>query len=238
MPRRDPDDPRWVRAIIEKPFGRSEASARRLNRILRAAIGEHQIYRIDHFLGKETVQNLLVFRFANAIFEPVWNRDHIHHVQITASETGGIGSRAAFYEEAGIVRDMFQNHLLSLLSLVAMEPPASFTAESVRDEKAKVLNAIRPRAGAAVTRGAIRGQYGPGRVAGKRVAGYREEEGVARSAVPSVVARTSTGRGSDRAYQSPAPPSVTATTAASPISSARESAERRSLSDSPDTAGP
>ncbi|MGQ0702426.1 MAG: glucose-6-phosphate dehydrogenase [Gemmatimonadales bacterium] len=179
MPRRDPEDPRWVRAVIEKPFGRSEASARKLNRILRGAIGEHQIYRIDHFLGKETVQNLLVFRFANAIFEPVWNRDHIHHVQIIASETGGIGTRAAFYEEAGVVRDMFQNHLLSLLSLVAMEPPGSFTAEAARDEKAKVLNAIRPLTREAVSPCAIRGQYGRGRAGGKEVPGYREENGVA-----------------------------------------------------------
>lgn len=178
MPRREPEDRRWVRVIIEKPYGRSEASARELNRIVRRAVGEHQIYRIDHFLGKETVQNLLVFRFANAIFEPVWNRDHVACVQITAAESDGIGRRAGYYEEAGVVRDMFQNHLLSLLSLVAMEPPAALRAEPIRDEKVKVLSAIRPLNPDAIRESAVRGQYGPGVSEGRHVAGYREEAGV------------------------------------------------------------
>ena len=176
MPRRESTDPRWVRIIIEKPFGTSLATAEALNRVVRAAVAEHQVYRIDHYLGKETVQNLLVFRFANSIFEPVWNRHHIHHVQITAAESMGIEHRARYYEEAGVVRDMFQNHLLSLLSLVAMEPPASFSAEMVRDEKAKVLNAVRAD-------GAVRGQYGAGQIDGERVPGYRDEADVSDDSV-------------------------------------------------------
>ncbi|HEV8355191.1 MAG TPA: glucose-6-phosphate dehydrogenase [Gemmatimonadales bacterium] len=179
MPRRpDPADPAWVRTVIEKPFGRSLATAQALNRVVRAALAEHQVYRIDHYLGKETVQNLLVFRFANSIFEPVWNRHHVHHVQITAAETLGVEHRAGYYEEAGVVRDMFQNHLLSLLSLTAMEPPSTFQADAVRDEKVKVLNAIRPIPAADLAAYAVRGQYGPGTLDGTRVPGYREEEGV------------------------------------------------------------
>jgi len=139
----EPQEPRWVRVIVEKPFGRSLATARELNRAVRASLSEHQVYRIDHYLGKETVQNLLVFRFANSIFEPVWNRRHVHHVQITAAESVGIGTRAGYYEEAGVVRDMFQNHLLQLLTLVAMEPPVTFSADAVRDEKVKVLRSLR-----------------------------------------------------------------------------------------------
>ena len=182
LPRRDPADPRWARIIIEKPFGSSLATARTLNRIVKGVVGEHQVFRIDHYLGKETVQNLLVFRFANSIFEPVWNRHHIHHVQITAAETIGVEHRARYYEEAGVVRDMFQNHLLSLLSLTAMEPPARFQSEAVRDEKAKVLNAVRADL-------AVRGQYGPGTIEAARVAGYREEEDVASgSATPTYAA--------------------------------------------------
>jgi len=172
LPRRDAADPRWARIIIEKPFGSSLATAQTLNRIVKAAVGEHQVFRIDHYLGKETVQNLLVFRFANSIFEPVWSRHHIHHVQITAAEAIGVEHRARYYEEAGVVRDMFQNHLLSLLSLIAMEPPATFRSEAVRDEKTKVLNAIRAD-------GAVRGQYGPGAIAGEPVPAYREEADVA-----------------------------------------------------------
>ena len=179
MPRREAGDPNWVRVIIEKPFGRDLKSAQTLNHIVRAAVAEHQIYRIDHYLGKETVQNLLVFRFANSIFEPVWNRHHIHHVQITTGETLGVEHRAGYYEEAGVVRDMFQNHLLSLLSLTAMEPPATSLADAVRDEKVKVLNAIRPVPPGELAEYAVRGQYGPGMIDGAPVPGYRREEGVA-----------------------------------------------------------
>jgi len=182
MPLRESSDPRWVRVIIEKPFGTSLATAQALNRVIRAAVAEHQVYRIDHYLGKETVQNLLVFRFANSIFEPVWNRYHIHHVQITAAESIGVEHRARYYEEAGVVRDMFQNHLLSLLSLTAMEAPTTFRSESVRDEKNQVLNAVRAD-------GAVRGQYGPGLIDGEPVPGYRDEEDVADASVtPSYAA--------------------------------------------------
>ena len=169
----------WARIIIEKPFGHSLKSARALNQVIRARFAEHQIYRIDHFLGKETVQNLMVFRFANSIFEPVWNRDHIHHVQITAAESVGVEHRAGYYEEAGVVRDMFQNHLLELLALTAMEPPVAFRADAVRTEKIKVLDAIRPLAPNELDRSAVAGQYGAGVNGGKPVVGYREEPGVA-----------------------------------------------------------
>jgi glucose-6-phosphate 1-dehydrogenase len=169
----------WVRIIIEKPFGHSLGSAGALNACVRRAFAEHQVYRIDHYLGKETVQNLLVFRFANSIFEPVCNRQHVHHVQITVAESVGVEHRARYYEEAGVVRDMFQNHLLQLLSLVAMEPPVTFNADAVRDEKVKVLKAIRPVTPAVMHDYAVRGQYGPGTIDGKAVPGYREEPGVA-----------------------------------------------------------
>lgn len=175
----DPEQRPWVRIIIEKPFGRSLESARALNQVIGARFAEHQIFRIDHYLGKETVQNLLVFRFANSIFEPVWNRDHIHHVQITAAESVGVEHRAGYYEEAGVIRDMFQNHLLQMLALTAMEPPVTFRADAVRTEKVKVLNAIRPIPRDDIHRYSVMGQYGPGNVGGKHVAGYREEEGVA-----------------------------------------------------------
>jgi glucose-6-phosphate 1-dehydrogenase len=165
----------WVRLIIEKPFGHDLATARELNDLLAANFTEDEVFRIDHYLGKDTVQNLLAMRFANGIFEPVWNRQFIDHVQITVAESIGIETRAAFYERAGAIRDVFQNHLLQLVALTAMEPPIDFTADSVRNEKLKVLKAIATPDPAAV----IRGQYGPGFIEGESVSGYREEEGVA-----------------------------------------------------------
>jgi glucose-6-phosphate 1-dehydrogenase len=174
----NPSEQGWVRVVVEKPFGRSLATAHELNQQVRAAFAEHQVYRIDHYLGKETVQNLLVLRFANSIFEPIWNRNHIHHVQITAAESLGVEHRAGYYEEAGVVRDMFQNHLLQLLALTAMEPPAAFRADAVRDEKTKVLAAVRPFEAGSLVETAVRGQYGPGVIEGSRVPGYREEDNV------------------------------------------------------------
>src|SRR5499426_3083433 len=169
---------RWRRVIIEKPFGHDFTSARKLNEDIRQVLEERQIYRIDHYLGKETVQNILVFRFANGIFEPLWNRNHVDHVQITVSETLGVESRGAYYEESGALRDMIQNHILQLLCLVAMEPPVTFDAYPVRDEKTKVMRALRPIAPADVDQFTVRGQYGTGFVGGRRVSGYREEPGV------------------------------------------------------------
>jgi glucose-6-phosphate 1-dehydrogenase len=185
----DPKQRPWVRVIIEKPFGRSLDSAVALNACIRRAFAEHQVYRIDHYLGKETVQNLLVFRFANSIFEPVWNRQHVHHVQITAAESVGVEHRGKYYEEAGVVRDMFQNHLLQLLSLTAMEPPVTFSADAVRDEKVKALRSIRPITPAVMHDYSVRGQYGPGMINGKPVPGYRQEPDVAPdSATPTYCA--------------------------------------------------
>ncbi|MGE3527363.1 MAG: glucose-6-phosphate dehydrogenase [Gemmatimonadales bacterium] len=169
----------WARVIIEKPFGYSLESARELNRTVNGVLHEHQVYRIDHYLGKETVQNLMVFRFANSIFEPVWNRQQVAHVQITAAESEGVGHRAGYYEGAGVVRDMFQNHLLQLLALTAMEPPVTFKAEAVRDEKVKVLRAIRPVDLSGRSVDAVLGQYGPGRADDEAAHGYREEDRVA-----------------------------------------------------------
>ena len=158
--------------------GTTWKARRQLNRELNKVFREEQVYRIDHYLGKETVQNLLVFRFANGIFEPIWNRRYVDHVQITAAETLGVENRAAYYEEAGALRDMVQNHVLQLLSMTAMEPPVSFDADAVRDEKLKVLRAIRPLCGEDAPRCAVRGQYGPGRIGGEKVVGYRQEPGV------------------------------------------------------------
>jgi glucose-6-phosphate 1-dehydrogenase len=166
----------WTRLIVEKPFGHDGASARALNDDIEHHFAEHEIYRIDHYLGKETVQNLLALRFANGIFEPIWNRQFVDHVEITVAESIGIEGRAAFYESAGAIRDVFQNHLLQLVALTAMEPPVDFTAESVRNEKVKVLTAIH----APPARDVVRGQYGPGYVEGKKVPGYRQEPGVAK----------------------------------------------------------
>ena len=164
----------WRRIVIEKPFGHDLESAKRLNREVGKVFRESQVYRIDHYLGKETVRNLLVFRFGNGIFEPLWNRRYVDHVQITVAESIGIESRGAFYEETGASRDVLQNHLLQLVSLVAMEPPARFEADALRDEKVKVLRAI-SNAPEDFTDGVVRGQYGPGWVAATQVPGYRQE---------------------------------------------------------------
>jgi len=171
----------FQRLIIEKPFGSDLASAEHLNRVLGRVFEEENIYRIDHYLGKETVQNLLVFRFANAIFEPVWNRQYIDHVQITAAETVGVETRGGYYDSSsgGALRDMIQSHLLQVLALVAMEPPVSMAAEDIRGEKAKVLSATHvPPAEGSIERVVVRGQYAPGSVRGEAVSGYREEKGV------------------------------------------------------------
>jgi glucose-6-phosphate 1-dehydrogenase len=165
--------------VIEKPFGYDLASARKLNEEVLDIFNESQVFRIDHYLGKETVQNLMALRFANALFEPVWNRNFIDHVEITAAEDIGIGGRAGYYEGAGALRDLVQNHMLQLLALLTMEPPASFEANRLRDEKLKVLEAIVPPTADEVKGMALRAQYGPGVVAGEKVPGYREEEGVA-----------------------------------------------------------
>ncbi len=175
-----PPGPGWRRIIVEKPFGTDLRSARELNAIVHRHFDEEQVFRIDHYLGKETVQNLMVFRFANGMFEPVWNRRYIDHVQITAAETVGIERRATYYEGAGALRDMMQNHLMQLLALVAMEPPIAFTAESVRDRKMDALLSVQPLLDENGPQGSpvIRAQYGPGWVAGAPVPGYREEPGV------------------------------------------------------------
>ncbi len=171
-------DAGWRRVVIEKPFGHDLDSARALNRELSGVLDESQIYRIDHYLGKETVQNLMVFRFANGMFEPIWNRRYVDHVQITVAEDLGIEGRGAYYERAGAVRDIVQNHILQLLTLVAMEPPSTLAAEAVRNEKVKVLDAIRPMQPEQVLRDSVRGQYGAGVIAGRKVPAYRDEPGV------------------------------------------------------------
>ncbi len=175
-----PQEPHnWVRIIIEKPFGVDLESARKLNDTVLDVFDESQVYRIDHYLGKETVQNLLVFRFANGIFEPIWNRNYIDHIQITAAETVGVEGRGGYYEGAGAMRDMIQNHMLQLLALTAMEPPVLFDAKQVRDEKHKVFQAIKPVKPEDVHRHSIRGQYAAGTVSGKNVPAYKDEPNVA-----------------------------------------------------------
>ncbi len=170
----------WRRIIIEKPFGHDVESARALNHQLLSVASEKQIYRIDHYLGKETVQNILALRFANGIFEPVWNRRYIDHVQISVAETVGVEQRGSYYDKAGALRDMVPNHIMQLISLTAMEPPISFRADAVRDEQAKVLHAIQPLSSEDVLSKTVRGQYGEGVVDGKRVPAYRSEDQVAR----------------------------------------------------------
>jgi glucose-6-phosphate 1-dehydrogenase len=179
----------WRRIIIEKPFGTTLETARHLNDAIHTVWDESQVYRIDHYLGKETVQNLMAIRFGNAIFEPIWNRSYVDHVQITAAEDLGLEGRAGYYEEAGIIRDMLQNHLMQLFTLVAMEPPVAFDEGAIRDEKVKVLRAVKPIPAGQVKFSAVRGQYGPGTLAGERVPGYQEEPGVAQgSSTPTFVA--------------------------------------------------
>jgi glucose-6-phosphate 1-dehydrogenase len=168
----------WRRVIIEKPFGRDLDSAKALNQQLLTVADEKQIYRIDHYLGKETVQNILAFRFANGIFEPIWNRRYIDHVQISVAETVGVEGRGSYYDQAGALRDMVPNHIMQLISLTSMEPPISFHADAVRDEQAKILHAVQPWSSEEVLTKTVRGQYGPGILDGQHMPGYREEEDV------------------------------------------------------------
>jgi len=169
----------WRRVVIEKPFGQDLESAKTLNRDIKAVLPEDQIFRIDHYLGKETVQNIMVFRFDNAIFEPIWNRRYIDHVQITNAETVGVERRGGYFDTAGTLRDMVPNHVMQLLSLTAMESPVSFQADAVRNEQAKVLHSILPLSGEDVLQQSVRGQYGPGTIDDEKVPGYRAEPGVA-----------------------------------------------------------
>ncbi|MGD8352658.1 MAG: glucose-6-phosphate dehydrogenase, partial [Pseudomonadota bacterium] len=168
----------WTRIVVEKPYGSDRKSARELDDLVHSSFDEEQVYRIDHYMAKETVQNILIFRFANAIFEPMWNRNYIEHVDIIASETLGVEKRAGYYEKSGVLRDMFQNHMLQLLALTTMEPPASFETNAVRDEKVKVFRNLRPFPTSDIFENLVLGQYTGGTVDGTPVRGYREEEGV------------------------------------------------------------
>ncbi len=179
----------WSRIVIEKPYGRDSASAHQLNEVVLRNFREDQVYRIDHYLGKDTVQNIVMFRFANAIFEPIWNRRYIDHVQITVAETMGIEKRAAYYEQAGVLRDMFQNHMLQVLALVAMEPPSVYEANLVRDERVKILRALRPLPLESLSESLVIGQYVEGEAGSEWAPGYREEVGVSKdSTVPTYAA--------------------------------------------------
>jgi glucose-6-phosphate 1-dehydrogenase len=179
----------WSRIVVEKPFGRDLESARALNDAIAAVFAEHQVYRIDHYLGKETVRNILVFRFGNTLFEPVWNRNYVEYVEITAAESVGIGSRAGYYEQAGALRDMVANHLLQLVALTAMEPPVAFDADSLREQKRQVWQSIRRMTPDEIAEHTVGGQYGAGKIDGSPVAGYRDEKGIGReSSVETYVA--------------------------------------------------
>ena len=168
----------WRRLMVEKPFGHDLESARELSDQLHEVFDESEVYRIDHYLGKETVQNILAFRFGNGIFEPLWNRRYINHVQITAAESIGVEGRGAYYQEAGALADMIQNHLLQVMATIAMEPSASFNANAVRDERSKLLRSIRPMTADEIRQNAVPGQYGPARIGGEDVPGFRQEKGV------------------------------------------------------------
>ncbi|MFY9345986.1 MAG: glucose-6-phosphate dehydrogenase [Planctomycetota bacterium] len=181
-------DGRFARVIVEKPFGRDLTTAVALNSQVRAAFHERQVFRIDHYLGKETVQNILALRFANGIFEPLWNEKFVDHVQITVAESIGVGSRGGYFEESGIIRDMIQNHLMQVLTLVAMEPPAALTADAVRDEKVKVLKAIRTFRPEEIDDATVRAQYTHGSFGGEQCKGYRQEEGVSAESVTETYA--------------------------------------------------
>ena len=178
LARKAQSDP-WARVVIEKPFGRDLDGARRLNAHVRSVFDERQIFRIDHYLGKETVQNIMVMRFANSIFEHIWSHDYIEHVQITVAESLSVGRRGGYYDRSGALRDMVQNHMMHLLSLVAMEPPIALTADAIRNEKIKVLSALRPIAPECAANGVVRAQYSAGRAGGSETPGYRQTEGVA-----------------------------------------------------------
>ncbi|MBE3070372.1 MAG: glucose-6-phosphate dehydrogenase, partial [Planctomycetes bacterium] len=169
----------WSRIIIEKPFGRDLASARALNAAVLGVFAEGQVFRIDHYLGKETVQNILVLRFANSIFDPLWNQKHVDHVQVTVAETSGVERRGPYYEQAGALRDMLQCHIMHLVSLVAMEPPVALEPDAIRDEKVKVMRSLRPIPPACVAEGVVRAQYAAGTAGGQPAAGYRQEADVA-----------------------------------------------------------
>ena len=179
----------WSRIVVEKPFGRDLKTAVALNQGIQKYFNEHQIFRIDHYLAKETVQNILMFRFANAIFEPIWNRRYIDHIRITAAETLGVEHRAGYYEAAGVIRDMFQNHMMQLLALTAMEPPSRFESDRVRDEKVKVFRSLRPFPVEQLRKYIVLGQYGQGKIDNQPVTGYREEPGISPNSLTPTFAR-------------------------------------------------